>query len=180
MEGFETAEQHPEATRILAELRSPLTEMKRLLESTTPALQVAHSLHYELLRLPQLAQHPALLRFTHAELWVLHTEIALAGLLTRALRGETTPSVLLSIGESLALLGFLVPRADTFWRAFMRSPAATLMPREVARLDRHLALDIQANQALQALAAAVRPRLESLTGVPWIIPAGVAISLRET
>lgn len=169
----------PAANRILAELRAPFAEMRETLASALPGLQAAHSLHYELLRQPHIAGDPAMRSFTHLELWELHTQISLAGLLQRALRGETTPGVMLSIGESVALLGYISPRAAAAWRAFMQGPTAALLPREVTALDRHLAEAAQAGRRLQSQAAAVRDRLQSLTGVPWIIPGGIALAIRS-
>lgn len=163
----------PEVRRPLEELRTPLREARRVLTESMPLEQRAHSLHYELLRDTRVALEPNMVAFTHLELWELHTNIALAGLIGRFLQGEHTVLVVQSIAEQMALLAELVPRATQAWQMFTRSPAAQLSPPEVERLNRTLDELSGGVQHLMNIGSTVIPLVQRITGMPVRIPPGI-------
>lgn len=70
-----------------------LAAMLQALESSLVTDEVVHSLHIQALRVPEVAALPAMERFNKASLDHLHTKVALAGFVRRALVGEATADV---------------------------------------------------------------------------------------
>lgn len=127
----------PPASARLAAITPNLERIAAALEQATPALQQAHSLHWEALQNPAVARNRAFREFTQNELWELHAAISLAGFIRRVLAGEATPATLAALASDMALFLQMHRAAQAALQAATRSPAVAAAP-AVARMAQTL------------------------------------------
>lgn len=85
-------------------LSQQVAGLLRMLEATLHTYAVMHSLHYQAMKVPELAALPSMERFTRCSLESLHARIAAIGFLRRIAFGDITPDVWQALHENIRLL----------------------------------------------------------------------------
>lgn len=105
----------------------PIEQMRELLTALRGMVAEApraHGLHWLLFQ--RCPTYPLMCQFTWQEAWMLHTQIALTGLLQQAVeQGNTAPELLHAIAAAIADLFESAHAADRTWEQFLQAvPAA--------------------------------------------------------
>lgn len=120
------------------------------LESTLPEEEVLHSLHWQSLQIPSLAQSAAMPRFTHTSLQALHAKIAAAGFIRRMLFGDVSPEAAGGLAHNLSEAARYHGEAQGALAEVLRLPQAAQFG-AVQTLRHVMQLADRANTAVQQL-----------------------------
>ncbi len=133
-----------------------LRSILRMLESARPTLELLHSFHFQLIMCPELAQLPAMQRFSEQSLKKLHACTAAAGFLRRILGGETGPDLMRGLRQAVREMYTAHKAATTAFTELERSVPETTARRLLPIIRRLLA---QLTHMLRTMAPAVSTTL---------------------